>query len=348
MRALLALAVVALAVIGALLHPLALLLGLLPFDPQGLVAFLNSAKLLIADVLGWAVVALLIVMLALVIRGRLAPRRSNGSRRPNGPLPSKRMAVGIIAYNEEGAIGQLVRDFVAQPDVVEVIVIDNNSIDATAERATAAGARVVQETQQGYGYACIRALRECAQVPTADVAVLVEGDGTFAAEDLSKFSAYIGQADMVVGTRVVSTLIDDGSQMDYFFTWGNMAVGSLLRLRFWHPQFLGAASLSDVGCTYRAIRKESLERILPDLCMGGNTFSPHMLLVALYRGLSLVEIPVTLRQRIGVSKGAGRSFWPGLQVGLLMIWHIISYSPKGPAPTEVPAANRQMAGIAKP
>jgi hypothetical protein len=347
MRVLLALAVVALAVIGALLHPLALILAALPFDPRGLVLFLNEIKSVIADVLGWAVVALLIVMLALVIRGRIAPQRSNGSRRPSGDLPSKRMAVGIIAYNEEGAIGQLVRDFVAQADVVEVVVIDNNSTDRTAERASAAGARVVKETQQGYGYACISALRECAEVPTADVAVLVEGDGTFAAEDLPKFSAYIGQADMVVGTRVVSTLIEDGSQMDYFFTWGNIAVGSLLRLRFWHPQFLGAASLSDVGCTYRAIRKESLERILPDLSVGGNTFSPHMLLVALYRGLSLIEIPVTLHQRIGFSKGAGRSFWPGLQVGLVMIWQIITYSPTSARPTANSSAAAHMAGIAK-
>jgi hypothetical protein len=177
--------------------------------------------------------------------------------------------------------------------------------------------------------------------------VLTEGDATFAAEDLPKFRAYIDQADMVVGNRVVSSLVERGSQMDYFFTWGNMAVGTLLRLRFWHPQFLGAASISDVGCTYRAIRKDALEHILPDLVVGGHHFSPHMLLVALYRGLSLIEIPVTLRRRIGVSKGAGRSFWPGLRVGLEMIWHIITYSPKGKStPAKLPA--RQAVKVAKP
>ena len=171
-------------------------------------------------------------------------------------------------------------------------------------------------------------------VPEADVVVLTEGDGTFAAEDLPKFSSYIGQADMVVGTRVVSSLVDDGSQMDYFFTWGNMAVSTLLRLRFWHPVFLGAASLSDVGCTYRAIRKDALVEILPDLEVGENHFSPHMLLVALYRGYSLIEIPVTLRRRIGVSKGAGRSFWSGVRVGLVMIWHIVTYRPERRAKVE--------------
>lgn len=346
MRALVALIVVALAVLGALLHPLTLALGLLPFDSSGLVAFLTVAKSIIADVLGWAVVALLAVMLVLVIKGRLAPRAIPAQAPAVTPSPT-RMAVGIIAYNEAEAIAGLVKAFKGQDGVVDVLVIDNNSSDGTAELATAAGGRVVLERRQGYGYACMRALQEGALVSDADVVVLVEGDGTFAAEDLPKFRAYIGQADMVVGNRVVSSLVEDGSQMDYFFTWGNMAVGALLRFRFWHPQFLGAASLSDVGCTYRAIRKDALERILPDLTVGGNHFSPHMLLVALYRGLSLIEIPVTLRRRIGASKGAGRSFWAGLRVGLVMIWHIITYSPKGKgAPGQAPA--RRAVRVAKP
>src|SRR4029077_13661996 len=245
-----------------------------------------------------------LIMLLLVIKGRVSPRPSAGGRIVT-PLGSSRISVGIIAYNEAGAIDGLVSGFKKQDATVEVVVIDNNSSDKTAELATAAGARVVREARQGYGFACIRALRECAANPDADVVVLSEGDGTFVPDDLPKFRAYIDQADLVVGTRVISPLVEDGSQMDYFFTWGNIAVGTLLRLRFWHPQFLGAASLSDVGCTYRAIRREALVRILPDLVVGENHFSPHMLLIALYRGLSLIEIPVTLHRRIGVSKGAG-------------------------------------------
>jgi hypothetical protein len=163
MRALVVLAIVALGIVGALLHPLSLLLGALPFDTHAVLTLLNFTKELIADVLGWAVVGLLVLMLVLVIEHRLLPRKANGVRRPAGNLTSTKMAVGIIAYNEAGAIGDLVRAYKLQDDVLEVIVIDNNSSDGTAQIASGAGARVVLEPKQGYGYACIRALAECAQ-----------------------------------------------------------------------------------------------------------------------------------------------------------------------------------------
>jgi len=113
-----------------------------------------------------------------------------------------------------------VRGFKAQRDVIEVIVVDNNSTDATAALAAAAGARVVSERKQGYGWACIRALQEAMRTPGAEVIALAEGDGTFDPADIAKFQAYIGQAELVVGTRVVNGLVEQGSQMDYFFTWG--------------------------------------------------------------------------------------------------------------------------------
>jgi Glycosyl transferase family 2 len=321
------LAILGLAVVGAILHPLAFVIGLMPFETKGLLSVLMQAKNLIADLLAWGLLTVLALMMICVVMGR---RRVPNITARLGQAPlglRRRIAVGIVAYNEAEAIGNVVREFKAQDHVVEVVVVDNNSRDSTAELARAAGARVVFEKKQGYGHACMRALREASAFADAELIVLVEGDGTFAASDLAKFEAYIDQADMVVGTRVVPGLVEEGSQMDYFFTWGNIAVGSLLRLRFWQSKFLGAARLSDVGCTYRMITRGSLERILPDLVVGGHHFSPHMMLVALYRRLSLVEIPISFHRRIGQSKGAGQSIWMGLRVGLQMIAHIITYRP---------------------
>jgi hypothetical protein len=98
-----------------------------------------------------------------------------------------------------------------------------------------------------------------------------------------------------------------------------------LRLRFWDGRFLGPAGLTDVGCTFRAIRRPALERILADLVVGGNYFSIHMLLVAMARGLSVIEIPVRLRRRVGQSKGASQSLGKGFAIGLAMIWHIMTF-----------------------
>jgi cellulose synthase/poly-beta-1,6-N-acetylglucosamine synthase-like glycosyltransferase len=338
-RVQLALIVVLVAVVGALLHPLALLLAIAPFGTQGLIRFLEEMRSVIADLLGWGVLSLLAVMVLVVVRGRLArqPARLDSDLEATALAGQPRAVVAITAYNDAGATAQAVRDFQRQPAVVKVLVIDNNSTDDTGRLAAAAGARVVHERRQGYGYACIRGLAEGLKVPEADVVILTEGDGTFYADDVAKFLAYIDHADLVVGNRVVRGLVDSDSQMDYFFTWGNMALAMLLRLRFWDGRHLGPAGLMDVGCTYRAIRRSALERILPDLVVGGDHFSPHMLLVAMARGVSVVEIPIRFRRRVGQSKGASQSLWKGLQVGLVMTWHIMTFNLR-PTPRSESAA----------
>jgi hypothetical protein len=334
-RVYLALLVVLMAIVGALLHPLSLVLGLAPFDTRRMVGFLVELRSLIADLLGWAVLSVLAVMIFYVVRGRIehrahaaAPAAARADAEPaNGHATLQaRVVVALTAYNDAEATAQDVKDFRRQPGVVKVLVIDNNSTDNTAELAADAGAKVIHESRQGYGYACIRGLAEGLKVPDADVIILCEGDGTFLAEDTAKFLAYIGDADLVVGNRVVKGLVDKDSQMDYFFTWGNMAVAMLIRLRFWDGRHLGPAGLTDVGCTFRAIRRHALEQILTDLLVGGNHFSPHMLMVAIARDLSVIEIPIRLRRRVGQSKGASQSLRKGLQVGLMMIWHIITFT----------------------
>jgi hypothetical protein len=333
-----ALLIMLLALLGALLSPFALFIDALPGDTSGFLAHLNTAKVYITDFLLWFFLSLAALMCVIILDARRRPRRGMAqiglTARPSLRLPADlgptKVAVAITAYNDAKATEQAVRDFKAQPDVVEVIVIDNNSRDETAALAAAAGARVVRETRQGYGYACIRGLHEALNVPGAETIILTEGDGTFVASDLAKFQAYIHQADLVVGTRVVPGLVEEGSQMDHFFIWGNIFASALLRLKFWDLQFLGAVRLSDLGCTYRAIRREALEKIVDQLRVGGNHFSPDMIMAALANGLSIVEIPVNFRRRIGKSKGASQSLWQGLRVGIAMIWHILTYRPRGP------------------
>src|SRR5215472_2673323 len=60
--------------------------------------------------------------------------------------PRPRIAVVIPTLNEEAPIGAVVRA-VPRDIVDEIIVADSGSTDSTVERARAAGARIVRETQ---------------------------------------------------------------------------------------------------------------------------------------------------------------------------------------------------------
>jgi glycosyltransferase involved in cell wall biosynthesis len=64
-----------------------------------------------------------------------------------------RICVIIPALNEEECIGRLAASL-PRPLVSEVIVVDNNSSDRTADVARAAGATVITQALRGYGHAC--------------------------------------------------------------------------------------------------------------------------------------------------------------------------------------------------
>jgi glycosyltransferase involved in cell wall biosynthesis len=237
---------------------------------------------------------------------------------------SKKICVVLTAYDDEEAIGEAVQEFLSQRNVVKVIVIDNNSTDDTARTAFNAGAEVVREHNQGYGFACRRGLYEALKRDSAEIIVLAEGDMTFRGRDIWKLLPFLDDADLVIGSRTHMAFNDHDSQMDWFYLWGNLFLAKVLELRFFNLRYLARARFTDVGCTMRAINKTALMRIIDKLTTGGNHFSPHMMKVALENGLRVVEIPITFRKRVGKSKGASASKQAGLRIGLRMLWHIIA------------------------
>ena len=131
---------------------------------------------------------------------------------------NRTISVSMPAYNEELGIEDAVLGFLNIKDasgrnvVDEVIVVDNNSKDKTAELAANAGARVVSETRQGYGFAVRRGLQEAAN----DIVIICEPDGTFIANDIFKLLSYSGEFDMVCGTRTTRELFWEEANMGIF------------------------------------------------------------------------------------------------------------------------------------
>jgi glycosyltransferase involved in cell wall biosynthesis len=217
------------------------------------------------------------------------------------------------AFNEQENISRIVDDFRAMNIVDEIIVVDNNSSDATARLAQGAGARVILEKRQGYGYACQAGLRAA----SGDYVVLLEPDGTFLAKDIFKFLAYAEDFSLVQGTRTTREMIWRGANMGILLKWGNWSVAKILEVLY------GGPSLTDMGCTYRLIRREALEKIKDELSVGGSAFLAEMTTRALKKRIHTIEISVNYLSRKGASKITG-SFRGAVDVCLRMLLIIFS------------------------
>lgn len=232
-----------------------------------------------------------------------------------------KVSVVMPAYNEEAFIANAVGDVRSIPEVDEIIVVNNNSTDRTEELAQEAGAVVVWEGKQGYGHASKRALLEA----TGDLVFIMEPDGTFRANDLYKFFPYSAEFDAVFGTRTSKSCIWRGANMGMLLRYGNAAVAKLLEYLHNGP------CLTDVGCTFKMIRRSVITQIAPCLVSGASYFSPELMIVLIRTGMRCVEIPLHYRQRSGESKITGdfkRAFKLGLQMIALIIYYRFQSFPK--------------------
>jgi len=198
----------------------------------------------------------------------------------------------IPAYNEEATIASVIQEFKNQEALDEIIIVDNNSKDRTAEIARQQGARVVGEAKQGYGHA----LRAGMDQANGDILILSEADGSFRSEDVNKFLAYIEDAGMVIGTRTVRQMVDQGARMNFVIRMANVLWAKFLQTLWF---FANETRFTDVGCTYRALWKKTYQEMRPGLRAAGPEFSPEMMAEALRRKVTIVEIPVRYCRREG-------------------------------------------------
>ncbi|MVO07953.1 glycosyltransferase [Flavobacterium sp. TP390] len=222
----------------------------------------------------------------------------------------------IPAYNEEKAIVNVIREI---PDLVsEIIVVDNNSSDATSSVSKAAGATVLFEHRKGYGYACLKGMEYIEkQNQKPDIIVFLDGDYSDCPEELLKIIDPIWHHnyDMVIGARV-KALREKGAMTPQQI-FGNALATFLMKLFF-------KAKFTDLG-PFRAIKYEKLIALqMEDKTYG---WTVEMQLKALKQKLSYIEIPVRYKNRIGVSKVSG-TVKGTIMAGIKIIGWILKYSLK--------------------
>jgi glycosyltransferase involved in cell wall biosynthesis len=273
---------------------------------------------LIAGIIGFTILILTSLLLFDIFF--LAPvRKQNNDGVLDEPTIYQEVTVALTAYNDELSIAAAVEDFLNHPNVKRVLVVNNNSSDATGERALNAGALVIFEPHQGYGHCVFRALQEASSFLDTDLVVLCEGDMTFRAKDINKLLAFESHGQIINGTRISEQLRMPDTQLSNFIYFGNFFVGKLLELKH-----LGKGTLTDVGTTYKLCKsrylRENLIHYNPKINF---EFNAYFLDKSLQLGARVIEVPITFHKRIGISKGGNISNKVATRVGLKMIRGII-------------------------
>lgn len=213
---------------------------------------------------------------------------------------NRKVSVVLPCYNERENIYRAIHEFLQEPSVDEVVVVDNDSNDGSAEEIQKTSATYIFETTRGYGAALRRGMSEA----SGDILVTCEPDGTFRASDIERLLIYSLDYDCVLGTRTSRNPVwsggDPGANMYFALRKGNWAVAKLLEVLFNGP------SLTDVGCTFKLIHRPAYEKIKHSLAVDGNWFSPEYMIRVLQHKLSVVEVPVQYRARVGTSKITGK------------------------------------------
>lgn len=222
----------------------------------------------------------------------------------------------IPAYNEADSIASVIKDI--PKNVEEVIVVSNNSNDATELNAKKAGATVLNEDRKGYGYACLKGMDYIAKkTEKPEIIVFLDGDYSDYPEELTKIVAPIIEKDIdfVIGARV-KRLRETGS-MTFPQVFGNWLATSLMRLFF-------GAKFTDLG-PFRAIKYNKLLALnMEDKTYG---WTVEMQLKAIKQNFSYTEVPVNYRNRIGVSKVSG-TVKGAIFAGVKILGWIFKYSLK--------------------
>jgi glycosyltransferase involved in cell wall biosynthesis len=239
----------------------------------------------------------------------------------------KAVSVVLPTYAERDSIRTVIDGFFATGVVDEVVVVDNNATPGTAGEVARTRARLVQEPRQGYGHATRRGL----EAARGELVVISEPDGTFLPEDIVKLLVYSNECDVVFGTRTTRELIWADANMDWLLRWGNWAVAKLIEVLF------NTNHLSDVGCTYRVLRRPVAEHVARSMRVGGSHAGVEIMLLVITSGARYVEVPLNYLPRVGVSSVTGKRL-VAVSVGLRMIELILRARRSTPRRMARPAA----------
>lgn len=200
----------------------------------------------------------------------------------------------LPALDEADNVGDVV-DRLKQCGIVDIVVVDNGSSDATASVARSAGATIVYEPERGYGRACAVG-SERALALGASILVYIDADGSSRPEEISRLLEPIrtGAADLVLGSRFLGPIARDA--MPAHQQLGNRMLAAGLRRLY-------GVSVTDLA-PYRAVTADLYTHIeMTEMTFG---WPIEMIIKAAELDATIAEVSTTWDpRRHGESKVGG-------------------------------------------
>ena len=206
-------------------------------------------------------------------------------------------------------------------------------MDRTVEIAESCGVQVLQKKfNLGLADSVLLGFIEFMKTD-ANIVAITECDGTFSGSYLEKMIPYLDNCDMVIGTRQIQILTEKDNQNSMFYVWGNYILAKLIQIKYFSLVNLEIVELTDVGCLYRCIRKDALEKIKSELDSldakkilknpNSGLITNFLTMIAIKNNFKIVEIPITFRKRLGTSKTGSNKKSKAIVYGLRFFWYII-------------------------
>lgn len=192
----------------------------------------------------------------------------------------------IPAYNEEEGLPIVLE---AAPGFLdEIVIVDNNSTDMTANIGAQFGAKVFRESQQGYGFAYFRGLAEV----SGDIIVTMDGDGTYPVEKIEFLVNILldKNLDFISACRFP---LQNPKNMDPVSKFGNWVLTKTTQILF-------GVKLKDSQSGMWVFRRKCLEQL--KLSNNGMGFSEEIKIEAIRRKLKFREVHIPYYERYGEKK----------------------------------------------
>ncbi len=208
----------------------------------------------------------------------------------------QKVTIVIPCYNEEAGIASVIKSVPKQKlshaYQFDILVIDNNSTDNTAQAAKAAGARVIHESKQGKGNAIRTAFNSIDA--TTDYVVMLDGDNTYKADEVGRMLEPLHNnfSKVIIGSRLAGHMTE--GSMRTFNRAGNWIYSHLVRYSY-------HVNVTDVLTGYFAWTREVIEDLRPHLESDGFAIEMEMITKMARLGHDIYSVPISYHARAGES-----------------------------------------------